>query len=175
MAVGQKNPYLYVFPMSDLVPAWLPQTPIWMSCKITHPSSGLMHFIRVSLMLRQKSSSFTRVYYPAQWRKCSCLILSSAKPPVLRYIMNGVRQSEWIFMTSSDLVMPSFGCGVSWDDLVILLALAKAFEMLGSWSSCKKTHVGTIAQLEPSLANSSVILFFSLQDVQVLESVEIVF
>jgi hypothetical protein len=40
------------------------------------------------------------------------------------------------------------------------LLLAKAFKMLGSWSSCRKTLVGTIAQLEPSLANSSVTSFF---------------
>jgi hypothetical protein len=35
-------------------------------------------------------------------------------------------------MTSGDSVMPSFGGRVSWDDSATLLALAKAFEMLGS-------------------------------------------
>jgi hypothetical protein len=54
----------------------------------------------------------------------------------------------------------SGGGGVSWDDSTALLALAKAFDIVGSWNSCKKTPVGTIAQLEPSLANSSVISFF---------------
>jgi hypothetical protein len=56
--------------------------------------------------------------------------------------------------------MLSIGSGISWDDSATLLTLANAFEMLGSWSSCKKTHVRAIAQLEPSLANSSVISFF---------------
>jgi hypothetical protein len=69
--------------------------------------------------------------------------------------MNGVRQSEWISMTSGDSIMLSLGGGVSWDDLATLVAFAKAFEMLGSWSSYRKTPMGTIAQLEPSLANSS--------------------
>jgi hypothetical protein len=63
-------------------------------------------------------------------------------------------------MTSGDSVMLSLGGGVSWDDSAALVALAKAFEMLGSWSSYKKTPVGTVAQLELSLANSSVISFF---------------
>jgi hypothetical protein len=51
--------------------------------------------------------------------------------------------------------MTSFGGRVT-----TLVTLAKAFEMLGSWSSCKKTPVGTIARLELSLANSSVTSFF---------------
>jgi hypothetical protein len=55
-------------------------------------------------------------------------------------------------MTSGDSVMLSFGGRVSWDDLAALVAFAKNFEMLGSWSSCEKTPVGTVAQLEPSLA-----------------------
>jgi hypothetical protein len=63
-------------------------------------------------------------------------------------------------MTSGDSNMLSFGGGVSWEDSDTLLALAKALEMLGSWSSCKKTHVGTIAQLDQSLANSSATSFF---------------
>jgi hypothetical protein len=46
--------------------------------------------------------------------------------------MNGVRKSEWISMTSGDLVMLSFGGRVSWDDSVALIVFAKAFEMLGS-------------------------------------------
>jgi hypothetical protein len=74
--------------------------------------------------------------------------------------MNEVHQSEWISITLGDSVMLSLGGGVSWDDLATLVAFAKAFEMFGSWSSCKKTPVGTMAQLEPSLANSSVTLFF---------------
>jgi hypothetical protein len=32
--------------------------------------------------------------------------------------------------------------------------------MLDSWSSCKQTSLGTIARLEPSMANSSMISFF---------------
>jgi hypothetical protein len=63
-------------------------------------------------------------------------------------------------MTSSDSVMLSLGGRVSWDDSVALVAHAKAFEMLGSWSSYRKTLVGTMARLELSLANSSVTLFF---------------
>jgi hypothetical protein len=86
--------------------------------------------------------------------------LVSGKPPILRYIMNGVRQSEWISMTSGDSIMLSFGGGVSWDDSAAMVAFAKAFEILGSWSSYRKTHVGTVARLEPSLANSSVTSFF---------------
>jgi hypothetical protein len=78
-------------------------------------------------------------------------------------------------MTSGDSVMLSLGGGVSWDDSSTLLVFAKAFEMLGSWSSCRKTLVGTIARLELSLANSSATSFFSSQDMQVLENVEIVF
>jgi hypothetical protein len=72
--------------------------------------------------------------------------------------MNGVRQSEWISMTLGDSVMLSFGGGDTWDDLA---AFAKAFEMLGSWSSCRKTIVGTMARLDLSLANSSATSFFS--------------
>jgi hypothetical protein len=56
--------------------------------------------------------------------------------------------------------MHSFSGGVSWDDSATLVTLDKAFEMLGSWSSCKKIHVGTIVRLELSLANSSAISFF---------------
>jgi hypothetical protein len=63
-------------------------------------------------------------------------------------------------MTLGDLDMLSFGDGVSWEGSTTLQALAKALEMLGSWSSYKKTHVGTIARLQPSLANSSVTSFF---------------
>jgi hypothetical protein len=63
-------------------------------------------------------------------------------------------------MTLGDLVMLSLGGGVSWDDSATLVAHAKTFEMLGSWSSCRNTLVGTIAQLEPSLANSSMTVFF---------------
>jgi hypothetical protein len=81
--------------------------------------------------------------------------------PVLKYIMNGVHQSEWISMTSGDSVILSLGGGVSWDDSAALVAFVKAFEMLGSWSSCKKTKVGTMARLESSLANSSVTSFYS--------------
>jgi hypothetical protein len=63
-------------------------------------------------------------------------------------------------MTSGDSVTLSFGGGVSWDDSTTLVDFAKAFEMLGSWSSCRKTLVGTIARLELSLANSFVTSFF---------------
>jgi hypothetical protein len=56
--------------------------------------------------------------------------------------------------------MPSFGVRVSWDDSATLVTLAKAFAMLGTWSSYKKTPVRTIARLELSLAKSSVISFF---------------
>jgi hypothetical protein len=38
-------------------------------------------------------------------------------------------------MTSGVWVTLSHGGGVSWDDSAALLAFAKAFEMLGSWSS----------------------------------------
>jgi hypothetical protein len=41
--------------------------------------------------------------------------------------------------------MLSFGGGVTWEDSATLLALAKALEMLDSWSSYKKTPMGTIA------------------------------
>jgi hypothetical protein len=63
-------------------------------------------------------------------------------------------------MTSGDSDMLSISGGVSWDDSDALLALVNTFEMLGSWVSYKKTTVGTIAQLEPSLVNSSKISFF---------------
>jgi hypothetical protein len=155
MAVGQKNPCMYVFPTSNLAPAWLPKIHAWLSYKMAHPSSGVMHFIRVSLALRRKSLSFSRVYSLARRRNCLHSSLSSGKPPVLRYIMNGVRQSKWTSMTSGDSYMLSFGGGVSREDSTTLLALAKALEMLGSWSSCKNTPVRTIAWLELSLANSS--------------------
>jgi hypothetical protein len=63
-------------------------------------------------------------------------------------------------MTLGDSIMPSPGGRSSWDDSAALLALAKAFSILGSWSSYKKTHVDTKAQLEPNLVNSSMISFF---------------
>jgi hypothetical protein len=63
-------------------------------------------------------------------------------------------------MTLGDPDMLSIGGGVSWDDSAALLALANAFEVLGSCSSCKKIPGGTVTRLEPSLANSSVISFF---------------
>jgi hypothetical protein len=63
-------------------------------------------------------------------------------------------------MTLGDSVILSHGGGVSWDDSAALEAFAKAFEILGSCSSYRKTPVGTMAQLEPSLANSSVTSFF---------------
>jgi hypothetical protein len=58
--------------------------------------------------------------------------------------MNAVCQFEWISMTSGDSVMLSFGGGDSWDKSAALVAFAKAFEMLGSWSSYRNTHVGTM-------------------------------
>jgi hypothetical protein len=63
-------------------------------------------------------------------------------------------------MISGDSVMLSLGGGVSWDNSATLVALAKAFKMLGSWRSYKKIPVGTIAQLESILVNSSAISFF---------------
>jgi hypothetical protein len=63
-------------------------------------------------------------------------------------------------MTSGVSVILSHVGGVSWDDLVALVVFAKAFEMLGSWSSCRKTPVGTTARLESSLASSSTTSFF---------------
>jgi hypothetical protein len=63
-------------------------------------------------------------------------------------------------MTSGVSVTLSLGGGVSWDDLATLVAFVKALEMLGSWSSYRKTPVGTMARLDPSLANSSVASFF---------------
>jgi hypothetical protein len=88
--MGQKNPCLYALPTRDLAPTWLPQIPMWMSYSIAHPSSGVMHFIWVPLSLHRKSSSFTRVYIPARRHSHSRSTLSSGKPPVLKYIMNGV-------------------------------------------------------------------------------------
>jgi hypothetical protein len=63
-------------------------------------------------------------------------------------------------MTLGDSVILSLGGGVSWDNSTALVAFTKAFEMLGSWSSYRKTPMGTMARLEPSLANSSVTSFF---------------
>jgi hypothetical protein len=63
-------------------------------------------------------------------------------------------------MTSGDSVMLSFGGRVSCDDSTALIAFTKAFEMLGSWSSCRKIPMETMARLEPSLANSFVSYFF---------------
>jgi hypothetical protein len=83
-----------------------------------------------------------------------------AKSSVLRYIMNGVCQFEWISMTLGDSDMLSTNGVVSWDDSVALLALANALLMLGSWSSCMKTPGGIIGRLEPSLANASMTSFF---------------
>jgi hypothetical protein len=117
-------------------------------------------FYRVPLTLHQKSSSFTRVYCPAWWCNHSRSTLSFGGPPVLRCTMNRVCQSESISITLGDSVMFSLGGVVSWDDSTTLVALAKAFEMLGSWSSCKKNPVKIIAQLELNLANSSTISFF---------------
>jgi hypothetical protein len=74
--------------------------------------------------------------------------------------MNGVRQSDWISMTFGVSLILSHGGAVSWDDSAALEAFAKAFVILGSWSSCIKIPMGTMAQLEPSLANSSVTSFF---------------
>jgi hypothetical protein len=119
-----------------------------------------MHFIRVPLAPCRKSLSFTRVYCPTRRRDHSWSALSSGKPPVLRFIMNGVCQSEWISMTSGVSVILSHGGGVSWDDSATLVAFAKAFEILGLWSSYRKTPIGTMARLERSLANSSTTSFF---------------
>jgi hypothetical protein len=63
-------------------------------------------------------------------------------------------------MTLGDSVIFSIGGRVSWDDLAILVAFAKAFEMIGSWTSYRKTPVGTMARVELSLANSSMTSFF---------------
>jgi hypothetical protein len=63
-------------------------------------------------------------------------------------------------MTSGDSVILSLGGGVSWDDSATLVAFAKSFEMLGPWSTCRKTPMGTMARLELSLANSSAMSFF---------------
>jgi hypothetical protein len=51
-------------------------------------------------------------------------------------------------MTLGDSGMVSIDGGVSLDDSVALLALANTFEMLGSWSSCKKIPLATKARLE---------------------------
>jgi hypothetical protein len=48
-------------------------------------------------------------------------------------------------MTSGFLVILSLGGGVSWDDSTALIAMDKAFEMLSSWNSCRKTPVGSMA------------------------------
>jgi hypothetical protein len=127
-AVGQKKPFLYALPTRDLAPVCLSQIPVWMSCSIAHPSSGVMHFIRVSLAFHQKSSSFTRAYCPPRRCNRSRSALSSGKPPILKYILNGVRQFEWISMTLGDSVMLPFRGGVSWDGSAALVAFAKAFE-----------------------------------------------
>jgi hypothetical protein len=63
-------------------------------------------------------------------------------------------------MTSGDSVMLLGRGRVSRDDSVAFLTLAKAFDILCSWSSYKKTPAGTIARLEPRLANSSATSFF---------------
>jgi hypothetical protein len=63
-------------------------------------------------------------------------------------------------MTLSDSIILSLGGGVSWDDLTAFVAFAKTFEMLGSWSSCRKPPVEIMARLKLSLANSSVTSFF---------------
>jgi hypothetical protein len=63
-------------------------------------------------------------------------------------------------MTSGDSVIFSLGGGVFWDDSAAMVALARAFEILSSWCSYRKTHVGTMARLNLSLANSSAISFF---------------
>jgi hypothetical protein len=44
------------------------------------------------------------------------------RAPILKYIMNGVHQSEWISMTLGDLVILSLSDGVSWDDSASLVA-----------------------------------------------------
>jgi hypothetical protein len=74
--------------------------------------------------------------------------------------MNRVHQSEWISMTLGVLVILLHGGGVSWVDSATLVAFAKAFEMPNSWSSYRKTPMGTMTRLELSLANSSATSFF---------------
>jgi hypothetical protein len=86
-----------------------------------------------------------------------------------------VRQSEWISVTLGESVLLSFGGRLSWDDSTALIAFAKAFEMLGSWSSYRNTPMGNVAYLEPSMANSSAISFFSSQGMQVFEAIKVVF
>jgi hypothetical protein len=51
-------------------------------------------------------------------------------------------------MISVDLVMPSFGGRVNWDYSAALLTLPKAFAILSSWRTFKKTPMGAIARLE---------------------------
>jgi hypothetical protein len=48
-------------------------------------------------------------------------------------------------MTLGDSVILSLGGGVSWDNSTALVAFNKAFEMLDSWSSYRKTFMGTMA------------------------------
>jgi hypothetical protein len=72
-----------------------------------------MHFIRVSLVLHRNRSSLTRVYCPTHQQNHLHSTLSYGKPPVLRYVMNGVHQSELISMTSGDSAIPSLSGGVS--------------------------------------------------------------
>jgi hypothetical protein len=48
-------------------------------------------------------------------------------------------------MTLGVLVILSLGGEVSWDDSITLIDFAKAFEMLGSWSSYRKTPMETMA------------------------------
>jgi hypothetical protein len=64
------------------------------------------------------------------------------------------------FHDFGDSVIFSLDGGISWHDSAVFVALARAFEILGSWISCRKTPVGTMARLEPSLTNSSTISFF---------------
>jgi hypothetical protein len=63
-------------------------------------------------------------------------------------------------MTLGVSIILSHGGGASWGDSTALVAFAKDIEMLGSWSSCRKTPVGTMPQLESSLTNSYATLFF---------------
>jgi hypothetical protein len=86
-----------------------------------------MYIIGVTLALHWKSLSFTRVYCPARWCSRSWSTLSFGKPTVLKYMMNGVRQSKWISMTLGDSVILSLGGGVSSDDSAALGSFAKAF------------------------------------------------
>jgi hypothetical protein len=45
-AVGHQKPALYAFPTNVLEAAWLPQTPSWISRRMSQPSSFVMHFMR---------------------------------------------------------------------------------------------------------------------------------